>query len=151
MSLSLSYEFCDNPNDENAPRYEIKANNAEKYLAAADEVEQALQSDPKFDMPKRRLGDIDASIRHMSAVRILQDARHNSLKSSIADEFTQCEAPVEDETSWFRRKKCGADVVGRVLPRSEMVKRNEEAELMRKYGTTGFVAVSKLQKFKPIR
>lgn len=149
----ISYELTDNPDDPDAQRYEIQALKSKEYMATAIAAAEAKQR--QIDQEPRTPAYINKTIEDimhtLGAEMAVQKAKHASLKESLAESITDCEGPEKDESTFFlRRKKCGADILGRVIPCDVMQDRNEVSRLLKRHGSV-WHGVEVLGKHKPIR
>lgn len=147
----ISYELTDLPDDRDARRIELRTLRSEKFASdaevavnAAKEIREQRCQVEKDDYLNDPMYEI---VMQMAAAK----AKRDSLTGSLAESITSCEGPEKDEDALFlRRKKCGADIVGRVIPRYVMKKRNYDKAMLKIYGAI-WTGVERLDRFKSIR
>jgi hypothetical protein len=150
----ITYELSDQPGDPDARRLELYALKSAEYHKIAQAIETEVQEQMRY-MPSYARGKFEKTMEQAAQKREIHRAMNNagrtSLIDSLAASVTNCEGPVKDSNAFFlRRKKCGADVLGRILPQSVMQQRNHEARLLKKYGLIRTFP-EMLADFKPIR
>lgn len=158
---NYSFQLSDTVADPNAQRFEIQTLRTEEFTETADAAaivaREYIEKQYKDSRQRRNKGlrkieiSIRDSLQEIGTQMYVQKAEQASLKESLAASVTNCEGPQKEEDAFFlRRKKCGAGVLGRVISRANMTKRNEEAALLKRYGSL-WTTPEHLGKFKPIR
>jgi hypothetical protein len=150
----ITYELSDQPEVPDAQRLELYALKSGEYHKVARSIETEVQEQMRY-MPSYARGKFEKTMERAAQKREIHRAMNNagqaSLIDSLAAAVSNCEGPVKDSSAFFlRRKKCDADILGRILPQSVMRQRNHEARLLERYD---FIRTfpEMLADFKPIR
>ena len=150
-----SFELTDVPDDPGSQRVELRPLNTKEFEFAAklavEAKRLAVETEGFTSTGKGIMGEIETSIHRLDVSRMLAVEQRESLESSLARNVEVCEGPEKDTTDFIlRRKKCGADILGRALSRKVMQKRNHDAELLKTYGLL-MTSPEVIGNFKPIR
>lgn len=159
--LYISYELTDILDDPDAQRIELRTLQSKEYFdkarAAADAVKERagyhnLSRQSIFEGSASGLrARIEESMERIGIESAALKAKQASLRASLAESITNCDGPERQEGGVFwRRKQCDADIVGRIIPRRVMSRRNFEAAVLKRHGAM-WTTPETLGKFKPIR
>lgn|GEM_PF-5680246 len=150
-----SFELTDAPDDPGSQRIELRPLDTKGFEAAAKWAVEAkklvVEAEGFTPTGEGIMGLIETSMHKLGVSHILSTEQQKSLEASLARTVEECEGPEKDSTDFIlRRKKCGANVLGRTLSRNVMQKRNRDAELLK---TNGLLITSPevIGNFKPIR
>lgn len=146
----LQFALSDRPDDEFVRRVEIRPVDGQAYMDRADiaRVHATEAAEATYVSTGHEL--IADYVRQVTIGDIAAKAESESRKATLAESFDECTGPAPDDTAWFRRKKCGANVVARVVS-TEILRERDEIRQMLEKGYGVWTSPENLPKFKPIR
>lgn len=144
----LVYAFSDEPEGDGRI-IELQPVEADAYLDHAEKAAE-VTAEEKSRLRVSKDGAIAQIIRQEAIGLAASRSRSEDLNRSLEDSFHECDNPITDETSFLRRKKCGANVLARAIPTGDVRYRKQVDAALKK---TGYVWYSpeRQRRFKPIR